>query len=242
MGCGGSGQLTAAVKDEQMQQQRLPSIGEGQQTRPILVHSLLVEEEIQHIKSLSAEVSRRNQKIHCMRSGWSTRYLHVDGLFQRKAPALLQKLINAAVAADAGPAGWKLLSQTHKRGRLNPRVIEHHSVTPGGALSDKDHFDQGSLVTIDVMLSRPDEDFDGGRFCTSEGVAEHEAHHFSKGDALIFVSHKYHFVQPVVRGKREVLVIELWEGRAPHCDHRCGVNFGRCAFEDSRRHERVDMG
>jgi len=234
MGCGGFGQLSGALKDEQMQQQ-LPSVGAGQQTRPILLHSLLVEEEIQQIKSLSAESSRRNQKKHCMRQGWETRYLHVDGLFQSKAPLLLQKLMHAAVAADAGPAGWNLLTQIQKSGRLNPRVIEHHLVTPGGALSDKYHFDQGSLVTIDVMLSRPNKDFDGGCFCTSEGVAEFESHPFSKGDVLIFVSHKYHFVQPVVRGKREVLVIELWEGRAPHCDHRCNLNWGRCDLDRSCR-------
>lgn len=217
-----------------MQQlQLLPSMGEGQKTRTIIVRSLLAEEEIQQIKSLSAEAARRNQKTHCQKGGWKTRYLHVDGLFQSRAPVLLQKLINAALEADAGPSGWKLLLQTHERGRLNPRVIEHHTVTPGGSLSDRYHFDQGSLVTIDVMLSTPNEDFEGGSFCTSEGVGEYEAHPFCRGDVLIFVSHKYHFVQPVLRGIREVLVIELWEGRAPRCDHRCTLNWGRCDLECS---------
>ena len=33
-----------------------------------------------------------------------------------------------------------------------------------------------------------------------------------KGDALVFLSHKAHCVQPVTHGLRQTLVMELWEG------------------------------
>ena len=37
-------------------------------------------------------------------------------------------------------------------------------------------------------------------------------HHFGKGDALVFLSHKAHCVRPVTSGLRQTLVMELWEG------------------------------
>merc|ERR1712137_1352664 len=101
------------------------------------------------------------------------------------------------------------LHHVHNLGRLQPRVIEHHLVSPGGSLSDKFHFDGGSLVTVDVMLSIPEKDFTGGAFCTSEGNDQYEQHLFERGDAVVFPAHKYHFVNPVTAGLREVMVMEL---------------------------------
>lgn len=37
-------------------------------------------------------------------------------------------------------------------------------------------------------------------------------HQFELGDALVFVSHKYHCVGPVTAGRRRVLVTELFCG------------------------------
>ena len=37
-------------------------------------------------------------------------------------------------------------------------------------------------------------------------------HAFERGDVLVFVSHKPHYVAPVTKGVRKVLIIELWEG------------------------------
>ena len=69
--------------------------------------------------------------------------------------------------------------------------------------------------------------FDGGTFQTSEPDYL-RSHAFEKGDLLLFLSHKYHCVKPVVRGVRHVLVAELWEGdeREPadgRCDQRHGA-------------------
>ena len=56
------------------------------------------------------------------------------------------------------------------------------------------------------MLSNPETDFQGGEFCTLEQSGVLETRSFMKGDAAIFVSHKYHFIKPVVWGSRSVLV------------------------------------
>ena len=77
------------------------------------------------------------------------------------------------------------------------------------------------------MLARPGVDFSGGDFvaagaesCPFEAV----------GDAIIFVSHKYHHVEPVARGRRRVLVVEFWRGAERACGHRCERAAGPCGF------------
>eukprot|EP00435_Cladocopium_sp_Y103_P034878 s2186_g9.t1 len=58
-------------------------------------------------------------------------------------------------------------------------------------------------------------------------------HHFGKGDALVFLSHKAHCVQPVTHGLRQTLVMELWEGEERCCNHRCQQRWGPCASSTS---------
>ena len=108
-----------------------------------------------------------------------------------------------------------------------PRCVEYHTVEPGGSLPFPTHYDAGSLVTIDVMLSDTSE-FEGGSFGTLECDGELHMHAFEKGDAVVFVSHKYHCVQPVTAGRRQVLVMELWEGEERECAHRCEKHTGYC--------------
>ena len=55
-------------------------------------------------------------------------------------------------------------------------------------------------------------DFAGGNFQTLEADGHLEPHQFELGDALVFVSHKYHCVAPVTAGRRRVLVTELFCG------------------------------
>eukprot|EP00931_Biecheleriopsis_adriatica_P060529 TRINITY_DN36366_c0_g1_i1.p1 TRINITY_DN36366_c0_g1~~TRINITY_DN36366_c0_g1_i1.p1 ORF type:complete len:314 (-),score=40.58 TRINITY_DN36366_c0_g1_i1:303-1244(-) len=105
----------------------------------------------------------------------------------------------------------------------NVRVAEYHvHIAPSPALPDIHHHDTDSLVTIDVMLSDPTNDFNGGEFGTLQPGGELKMDYgFCRGDALIFVSHKYHCVQPVRKGERRVLVLELWRGPECGCPHRC---------------------
>ena len=58
----------------------------------------------------------------------------------------------------------------------------------------------GSLITIDVMIGEPGVDFEGGTFITPNADGTASRHVVAQGDAIIFLSHKYHNVEPVTRG------------------------------------------
>ena len=161
---------------------------------------------------------------------WETHYLHTGGAFSRLCAGLRQKLLDEALAVD-GEQGWDLLSNREAScGRIQFRTVEYHQVEAAGALPDRRHFDGGSLVTIDVMLERPGVDFDGGEFVTEEEDGSLTVHTFERGDAMFFVSHKYHSVQPVRSGRRAVLVCELWHGPERECAHRCMSRLGECDY------------
>jgi hypothetical protein len=68
--------------------------------------------------------------------------------------------------------------------------------------------------------------FEGGHLQTYEADGALKKHTFQQGDALIFVSHKYHCVSRVTSGCRNVMVLEFWYGPERHCPHRC-ERFGR---------------
>ena len=121
---------------------------------------------------------------------------------------------------------WGGLTDTASK-PLNCRCVEFHRVQAPGSLSAPDHFDEGSFLTIDCMLSSADE-FGGGEFRTLEPDGTFATHGFDKGDALVFVSHKPHCISPVTSGLRNVLVVELWEGVERECSHRCERHWGPC--------------
>lgn len=204
-------------------------------------------------------------------SQWQTTYLHFGHQFQGRLGPLREKLRQAALSVDS--EHWGICSSaataasaTPARGSacanigsdipeacdvaelINLRTVELHSVAPGGALPQRDHYDAGSCVTIDVMLSQPGIDFVGGelelpvpalvREGLSHGTPESTDVHspvFEQGDALIFPSHKYHCVKPVTAGLRQVLVIELWCGEERSCPHRCERHWGRCSCGGQQR-------
>ena len=102
---------------------------------------------------------------------------------------------------------------------LHVRCVELHTYTPGDGLMIEGHRDQGSIVTMTVLLSDA-HSFEGGIFITcargepcdgdSTLGGTHVPHLASRGDAFLFHSEKMHNVSPVVRGVRHTLVIELW--------------------------------
>jgi hypothetical protein len=53
------------------------------------------------------------------------------------------------------------------------------------------------------------------------GAGAHRYHDFTQGDAMVFVSHKFHGVEPVTSGRRQVCILEFWGGRECTCPHRC---------------------
>lgn len=164
-------------------------------------------------------------------TAWRVLYLQSDGAFERRLPALQSKLRSAALEADRA-SGWGLLSPL-RPAEWSVRCAEYHRMGRSYGLPDPGHFDNGSLVTIDVMLSRPGVDHEGGAFCTREPDGSDTARgpEFAQGDALVFVAHKPHFVRPVTRGVRQVLVVEFWRGEARTCPHRCAQPLpGACAL------------
>lgn len=60
------------------------------------------------------------------------------------------------------------------------------------------HYDQGSVLTVDIMLADTAA-FEGGRLSTLEADGECKHHTFEQGDALIFVSHKYQYADSRAR-------------------------------------------
>lgn len=223
--------------------ERLFDLERAQATRAVLVKGFLSLEDMAELEAKLDELSRlplgrfardaRGVPQLCD-APWETTYLHTDSHFARVCPGLRARLLALAERVDA-VEGWGLLSgerQPHSAARL--RTVELHCVRQGGALADRDHYDGGSLVTVDVMLSRPGADFTGGEFGTPEADGSTTVHaQFDRGDALVFVSHKRHFVAPVRSGLRRVLVAELWDGPERSCAHRCADPRGDCDF--SRR-------
>jgi len=200
--------------------------------KPVLIKGLVSDQEICELKAFSGSNASKEHLKHSNAASWRTRYLHAGGAMRAELPALQSKLIEAALKADS--ENWQLI-KTEARSHLKVRCVEHHLVGPGGALPDPTHFDGGSVLTLDVMLASPGDDFTGGEFCTPEADGSVECHgsgRFDKGDALVFVSHKPHYVRPVTEGLRETMILELWEGEERKCDHRCATPFGRCNVED----------
>ena len=77
-----------------------------------------------------------------------------------------------------------------------------------------EHRDQGSLLTLTVLLSQPDVCVAGGelRLATSpEREQPMVAVPLKRGDGCVFVSERRHNVTRLT-GERRSLVIELWDG------------------------------
>jgi len=94
------------------------------------------------------------------------------------------------------------------RSKLNVRCIELHHYVEGGGLITPGHRDNGSDITMSVLLSDPAA-VSGGDFVTyREGMAI--AHKMNRGDAIIFDSEKLHNISTITKGLRQSLVVELW--------------------------------
>jgi hypothetical protein len=167
----------------------------AQRTRVVRLPGLMSIAEVDSVHELAAACfATAGRDLGKYDGSWETTYLHTAGLFRQRAPALLERLVDAAWAADLDTAaGGACQLAGRARDSVGLRVIEYHDVTAGGGLPDPQHRDLGSLLTLDVMLSQPGVDFEGGAFCTLEpgGVLSHEPSWLQqRGDAVLFVSHK----------------------------------------------------
>eukprot|EP01043_Picozoa_sp_COSAG02_P045458 COSAG02_NODE_4155_length_5706_cov_2.002854_3_plen_436_part_00 len=216
----------------------------AQRTAAVRVSGALSSEEVKQLLTAHAALRRTCGVLRTQSGGdsvegrgnWGTTYLHTDGNFATMFPHIRQKIFDLAASVDC-EQGWNLLTSPPSLPQL--RCVELHTVGPGGSLPEQTHYDHGSLITVDILLSNvsdagatgvADKDFEGGNFCTLECDGELSRHTSFQhgGDALVFVSHKYHCVQPVLSGRRQVLVAELWAGIERQCAHRCEHHEGEC--------------
>lgn len=240
-GSGGVG--SAAMRRDQRLESAalavLPPVDVAQRTSAVRRPKLLSDAEINQLLSAVERMRRHGAGRYARDANgvqqlgtapWETLFLHTDGGFATQCAQLRQKLLDEAKSVDR-EQGWGLLDDREAScGPIRFRTVEYHEVTRAGALPNPEHFDGGSLVTIDVMLQRPGVDFEGGEFTTKEHDGSTTQHTFERGDATFFVSHKYHSVQPVTQGRRAVLVCELWHGPERTCAHRCLQRCGECGY------------
>lgn len=206
---------------------RLPPLAASRATSVRRYANFLSDDEIEAIhaaadsvRGLTGEVSRSNGLEE---GSWRTVFF--NHRLATLLPDLHARLVAAARDADES-SGWGVLDA--QRVQLAMRCAEYHVVTTAGGLPNEKHYDAGSLITMDLMLSEADA-FEGGVFQTLEPDGTMRRHAFGRGDLLVFLAHKYHCVTPVTRGTRNVFVCELWEGLERRCPRRCDVPFGPCA-------------
>ena len=169
-------------------------------------------------------------------------HLHRAGRLQATLPRLLERVLQAVRAADA-KADRLLVGRA-----VGVRSAELHIYGVGGAVSDPQHRDMGSLLTLSALLTPPDA-FEGAAFtcrCTAPphepqqetrqgpegGGGSHEGGAWRRegdvltprlgaGDAVLFASEKQHNVTPLTSGARRAFVLELWAGPTnAHNRHR----------------------
>lgn len=204
---------------------RLPPLSTAQQTSVKRFEKFLSDDEIAALKEAAATVSASSGEVSrsngCQEDSWRT--IFFNHRLAELLPDLHSRLVAAAKEADDE---WGLLDS--ERTQVSMRCAEYHSVQTSGGLPKPKHYDAGSLITLDLMLSHTDE-FDGGDFSTLEQDGQLQPHKFERGDLLVFVSHKFHCVSPVTNGTRQVFVCELWEGLERRCPRRCNMPFGPCS-------------
>jgi hypothetical protein len=159
----------------------LPEPKDAQQLQVVRLPRFLSDDEIALILETASDIRRdgagevrlqSDQEVveaDGHRGEWSTIYLQTEHMFQARLPELHDRIKRAAIAADR--ANWGVcaaaLAAADEGSDVRTRVIELHTVGPTGGLPAAQHFDSGSCVTIDLMLSEPDA---GGAFETLEAI------------------------------------------------------------------------
>ena len=200
----------------------------AQRTQAVRIRGLLNRDDIAAVRRVGAELALERGGSTIDRSAWGqpqgtwlVTFLNTDGAFEARLPSIHARIREAAVAVDR--ALWNVTADVE---HVNYRVAEFHTMHAAldgaptrGGLHTPRHCDHGSLVTIDVLLSDPAE-IEGGVLQTLEPDGELRGHEWEQGDALVFLSHKYHSVSELTRGTRNVLVCELWQGTESHAPSR----------------------
>lgn len=206
---------------------RLVSEADAQRTSVIRREGFLSPHEIQQVHTAAAAVALAHgeedlaKRQKCAPGSWKTVFLNQR--LTEMLPDLAARLWDAVRTADRDH--WGLLDEA--RQQISFRVCEYHTVLPNGGLPTTTHSDWGSLITMDILLSDTST-FEGGELRTREPDGRLTTHAFEAGDLLLFQSHKHHHVTPLTLGRRNVLVVEVWEGLPRCCPARCTDPWGPC--------------
>lgn len=123
-------------------------------------------DDIRAVRRLRDEHALTHGPAPLARQGWRTTYVSANGLFAGREPVLLERLSQLPWQLDVGHlAGGDSGALDELCHGLSVRCAEFHVGTPGGALRDPKHFDEGSLVTVDILLA---DNFEGGNLTTLE--------------------------------------------------------------------------
>jgi len=203
-----------------------PNVQIAQRTSPVHMKQFLSHAEIELIHHAARQARHQGACVEVRSESvgsngvepWFVIYFQTNNLFHNLLPGLKKKIVETVKTVDT--ENWKLFRA------LNPdeiqiRVAEYHTMSQHGRLPDPLHYDLDSLLTIDMMLTKPGVDYEGGEFQTLESDGRLIQRTFEYGDAIIFVSHKPHCVNEVRQGTRHVLVVEFWRGSERWCGHRC---------------------
>ncbi len=206
-------------------------VGLAQQTSAIKLRNFLSIGEIERLEEVAMLCAARSglEVRSAGTDAWKVLFLQTNNIFKEELPALYDKIVTAVKDVDA-----MMFNVMSPSTACNLRVAEYHTqVAPSPGLPDPHHYDMDSMITIDIMLAEPGVDFEGGQFSTLESDGTSKEHFWGKGDAMVFVSHKYHSVSPVTKGVRKVLVLEFWSGRDRQCPHRCESLSSYCKLDKS---------
>ena len=168
---------------------------------------------------------------------WMVAFLQTGGTFSRRFPQIVDKCLEAIRRSAEEGGDWNSVKGLEGSfgglDTLQLRVAEYHRQrAPGPGLCDMKHYDMDSVITIDVVLGDPNSSFDGGVLETLEVGGLVKQHKWQEaGDAVAFVSHKFHSVSQVTKGVRNVLVMEFWRGPQRRCGHRCECLEKVCPLE-----------
>ena len=212
---------------EQFQSSGAMAMADAQRTQVVRLEKFLSVQDIQLIHRVAKDtlastsgiienaLTSPSEGVQVHTASWKVLYLQHNDVFQRKLPALRQRILEAIRTVDK--CNWSLFDNVD---HVNIRVVEYHQMDEFGELADPKHYDLNSLLTMDIMLSEEGA-FEGGDLQTEEADGTLKKHEFKQGDALVFVSHKPHCVGRVRAGRRNVMVLEFWYGPERQCPHRC---------------------
>ena len=188
--------IYAAEVDAEYEALGLHTPSVAQLTKVVVIKGLLSLPEINavrdqvgaaHRSGLLGTLRRGTDGLQSQEGAWRTNFLHSEGFFSDKMPALRDKLWQTVCRVDS--ENWDLFGQRDLES-INFRTVESHKYGSGGKLSELGHYDSGSLLTLDIMLSEPGVDFDGGNFIFPNRDGSNYRPEICQGDAMVFLSHK----------------------------------------------------